>query len=438
MAVFKNGKIVISKVNESGETIETLCVELERNTRKEQKIVLYPLLDANNKYIFEHIDVAIKAGLKKEYIEQEIKKYIANKDNYDYKEEMRKKEIRKSKHNPKDLLDIMIFAATTLEELAEIYWELERRNLLVQYKNKILSRVNEVNIDDPFFYVEFSKYQYEWGDDENNHCFILYMTKINLLLEKYRDIKYDEMLNFNGVQVKKGHYLEELLCYFMEQWLSYSLSYSLNQQDFDKFCTIYSKFEYARYSSYAMAILHLSFANCIDNINSKSIKEIILMYDKKVKNKLDEIRIPSLSFEHSYVQALETNNCIYYAKAFLQATNNEEMQKLKLLEEKIKTSFFNIEDCLLLQLSFLEKHDTTRNWETNIIALVTLLDNVNLKNTSNFKRLHLLFYQYFSYYNDWCLDSKSSRVILKIKELYDNNCYKYDEEVEREYKFIMR
>lgn len=67
--IFKSGKIVVDKVNESGNIIETLCVEIERDTRKPQdencKKVLYPLLTCNGKYIFENIDIAVMSGLKK-------------------------------------------------------------------------------------------------------------------------------------------------------------------------------------------------------------------------------------------------------------------------------------------------------------------------------------------------------------------------------------
>lgn len=440
MATFSNGEIVIGKANINGYIIETLCVKVERKARKKKEIVLYPIIDANNNYILESIDVAGRAGLEKEYIEQEIKEYITNKDNYSYKKKMKSKVTEEEKYNSNDLFEKIILAATTLEELAEIYWKLEKRNLISRYKNKILSRLKEVNVNNPFFYNDFNKYQEEWGNEENNYSFIFYMIEIDLLLQKYSDVNYDDLIDFNGLQIKKGQYLEKLLCNFMEQWLSYSLTYSLLQEDYDKFCSLYSKFEYARYSSYPMAVIHLSLANILGANNaifSKSVKEMILMYDKKIQNKMNEINIPSLSFEQSYKEALETNNSVYYAKAFLQAKNSEERQKLNIIEEKIKNSFFNIEECLLLQLCFIEKHENIRDWETNIVALVTLLDNVNLKNNPNFKRLHLLFYQYLLYYLDLNMEPKNQRVLLKIKELYDNNNYKYDELIKREYKYNM-
>ena len=91
--IFKSGKIVVDKVNESGNIIETLCVEIERDTRKPQdencKKVLYPLLTCNGKYIFENIDIAVMSGLKKEDILQEIKKYLVDKSNYKEQEKIK-------------------------------------------------------------------------------------------------------------------------------------------------------------------------------------------------------------------------------------------------------------------------------------------------------------------------------------------------------------
>ena len=61
---FKNGKLLVGKVNESGNIIETLCVEIERVTGKPQDkkcdVVLYPLLTYDDKYIFENIDINIR------------------------------------------------------------------------------------------------------------------------------------------------------------------------------------------------------------------------------------------------------------------------------------------------------------------------------------------------------------------------------------------
>lgn len=442
MATFSNGEIVIGKANINGYIIETLCVKVERKARKKKEIVLYPILDANNNYILESIDVAGRAGLEKEYIEQEIKGYIANKDNYSYKKKMKSKVTEEEKYNSNDLFEKIILAATTLEELAEIYWKLEKRNLISRYKNKVLSRLKEVNVNNPFFYNDFNKYQEEWVNEENNYSFIFYMIEIDLLLQKYSDVNYDDLIDFNGLQIKKEDYLKELLYNFMEQWQDYQFLYALNEEDYQKFSTVYSKFEFVRYFSYPMAILYLSLVNLIkgnDTIVSKSIEEIVLMYDKKVENKMAEINIPSLSFEQSYRTALENNSSIDYAKAFFQAKTKEDFEKIVMLEEQIKNSFFNIEECSLLQVSFLKKHKTIRDWEIHIVALVTLLDNANLKNSLDFKRLHYLFYQYLSYFIDEIdlNNNKSSRVLLKIKELYDNNNYKYDELIKREYKYNM-
>lgn len=77
------------------------------------------------------------------------------------------------------------------------------------------------------------------------------------------------------------------------------------------------------------------------------------------------------------------------------------------------------------------------DFEVNLIALVVLLDNVNLKNSANFRRLHLLFSQSMYNIEDY-IESMSSKVLLIIKELYENNCSNYDEEVKREYKWIIK
>lgn len=442
--LFRNGEIVVGKANVDGEILETLCVKVERITNRRQdencKIVLYPLLDANNNYKLESIDTAVKAGLEKEYIEQEIKEYIANKANYRYKKKMKSKVTEEEKYNSNDLFEKIILAATTLEELAEIYWKLEKRNLISRYENKILSRLKEVNVNNPFFYTNFNKYQEEWANEENNYSFIFYMIEIDLLLQKYSDVNYDDLIDFNGLKIKKEDYLKELLYNFMEQWQDYKFLYALNEEDYQKFSIAYSGFKHIGYSSYAMVNLYLSFINNLSqNGISKNIKEIVLMYDKKVKNKMNEISIPSLSFCQSYRAALENNSCIDYAKAFFQAKTKEDFEKIIMLEEQIKNSFFNIEECTLLQASFFKKHKTIRDWEINIVALVTLLDNANLKNSLDFKRLHYLFYQYLSYFTDEIdlNNNKSSRVLLKIKELYDNNNYKYDELIKKEYKYNM-
>lgn len=83
---FKNGKLLVSKVYEKENKIETLCVEIERVTGKPQDkkcdVVLYPLLTSDDKYIFENIDIAVKSGLKREDVLKEIKKYLVNKSNY--------------------------------------------------------------------------------------------------------------------------------------------------------------------------------------------------------------------------------------------------------------------------------------------------------------------------------------------------------------------
>ena len=150
--IFKSGKIVVDKVNESGNIIETLCVEIERDTRKPQdencKKVLYPLLTCNDKYIFENIDIAVMSGLKKEDILQEIKKYLVDKSNY--KEQEKIKENKKDFSNA-DLWETIIENVTTLEELSQVYYVLSVRKIINRYKDKIFKKLNEVDVSDPFF-----------------------------------------------------------------------------------------------------------------------------------------------------------------------------------------------------------------------------------------------------------------------------------------------
>lgn len=436
MKKFKNGRIIIGKGNDMGIVFDTICVEVERTARGHTEKVLYPLYGIKNDYLLENIDIAVMSGLKREDVIKEIEKYVANKDNLSYNEEMRKKPTKEENNN--DLIEIVINGLTNLDDLAALYYELEKGNQLSRYKNKILSKLKEINIENPFFYVNFEKYEDEWVDEKSPYSFNLYLIKIELLLQKYIDVKYDDMLDFDELKIRKKDYLEELLYNLMNQWQMCNALYCLYKEDHDKFFSVYSKFASAQYSTYAIAMLNFIYRNSIENdsiVIPKNIKDIILLYLKKVQIKMDEINIPSLSFEYSYTSSLENNSCIDYAKAFFQANSAEEREKLKILESRIKNSPFNIEECLLLQSCTIENSKSIRDLEVNIIALTVLLDNVYLKKSSNFKRLHLLFYQFLFSYLD--LDTKSSRVLLKIKELYQNNFTKYDEEIKSEYQQSM-
>ena len=438
---YKNGRIIVGKCNVDGEVLESICVELERTSKdgKEKQIIRYALLGLDGRYQLDNIDSAVRSGLKREFILQEIEKYKANRNNLEYLEEMRKKgkkgdkEDKKEKSNSNDSIESKIYASVTLDELAQVYYELEKINRLTKYKNMILSRLKEINIDNPFFYVNYDQYDDKWVDEKSEYYFNLYLTKIDLLLQKYKDVKYDDIIDFNGVKVQKKDYLEELLYNVLEQWQTFNFEYYFYQEETEKFFSIYSKFESAQYSSYAIAMLNFIYGHSLERkyiIIPENIKNIILLYIKKFKNKMEEISIPSLSFEYSYIASLENNSCIDYAKAFLQASSNEEKNKLNILENKIKNSFFNVEEYIILFTCVLEGL-SDKNLEIAIIALTILLDNNNLKNNPNFKRLHFLFYQYVFYY----LDSEPNvRILLKIKELYHNNCNQYDEEIKSEFE----
>ena len=437
---FKNGKLLVGKVNESGNIIETLCVEIERVTGKPQDkktaVVLYPLLTFDDKYIFENIDIAVKSGLKKEDILKEIKKYLINKSNY---RKQYKKEEKKTNYSNEDLYEMLIKNVTTLEDIAKIYYILSKRKSINCYKDEILKRLNEVAIAEPFFFTEFNKYRDIWGNENSDFNFNLYMFKIELILEKYRDVKYDEIIDFDNVRIKKGDYLEELLYNFIEQWQDYGLCYNITWEEENKFFSLYSKFEYAQFNSYVIAILFNIYGNSLldeENDLPENIKVILLAMQEKVKNKIKEIHFPMVSFEYSYMQALENNNYIDFAKASLQANSKELKSYIGLLEKKFKSFPLNIEDTLLLILCLFEKHENKLEWDINIRALTTILDNYNLKNNSNFKRIHHLFYQSLLYYLDDRYITKSS--LLEIKKLYENNCSKYNEQIKKEFDSISR
>lgn len=334
---------------------------------------------------------------------------------------------------------MLIETATTLEDLAKIYYILSERKKISHYKDKILKRLNEIDISEPFFFVEFNEYLDRWVEENSDYNLDLYMIKIELILEKYRAVKYDEIINFNGIKIQKGDYLEELLSNFVEQWQDYGICCNITGEEENKFFSLYSKFEYAQFNNYNLAILSNIYGNSLldeENNLPKNIKTTLLVMQEKVKNKIKEIHFPMVSFEYSYKQALENNNYIDFAKASLQANSKEQKSYIGLLEEKLKSTSFNIEDSVLLILCLFEKHENKIEWDINIKALTTILDNNNLKNNPNFKRIHQLFYQSLFYYLDDRYITKSS--LLEIKKLYENNCSKYNEQIKKEFDSISR
>ena len=87
------------------------------------------------------------------------------------------------------------------------------------------------------------------------------MYKIELLLKKYKDVKYDQVIDFNSALIKKGDYLEELLCNFINQWRDYNVSYFISDEENLKFFSLYSKFEYAQFNSYVVSVLFSIYEN---------------------------------------------------------------------------------------------------------------------------------------------------------------------------------
>lgn len=438
--IFKSGKIVVDKVNESGNIIETLCVEIERDTRKPQdencKKVLYPLLTCNGKYIFENIDIAVMSGLKKEDILQEIKKYLVDKSNY--KEQEKIKENKKDFSNA-DLWETIIENVTTLEELSQVYYVLSVRKIINRYKDKIFRKLNEVDVSDPFFFADFSKYSDFWTEENNEYCFIRYMYKIELLLEKYKNLKYDQVIDFNLSLIKKGDYLEELLCNFINHWRDYGISYFISDEENLIFFSLYSKFEYAQFNSYVVSVLFAIYENsCFyeKDYIPKNIKTMLFEIQEKVDNKLKEIHFPVISFEYNYMRALENNSYIDFAKANFQANTKENKDYMTVLEDKIKSEDFDIEEALLLILCLFRNHKSKFEWDINIKALTTILDNYELKKNSHFKRIHFWFYESVYYYlNENDIKTED---LLEIKKLYDNNCSKYTEQMKMEFDSIYK
>lgn len=109
---------------------------------------MYPLLNVDDNYMMEGIDVAHRAGLENETTLQEIKEYIVDKNNYLSKE--KKLQMRQ--------------IIKMIRWVVEIYWELEKNNLINRYKSKIVSQLNEIEIDNPSFYLDFNKHTGEWID----------------------------------------------------------------------------------------------------------------------------------------------------------------------------------------------------------------------------------------------------------------------------------
>ncbi len=157
---------------------------------------------------------------------------------------------------------------------------------------------------------------------------------------------------------------------------------------------------------------------------------------EKVDNKLKEIHFPMISFEYNYMRALENNSYIDFAKANFQANTKENNDYMSVLEEKIKSENFDIEEALLLILCLFRNHTSKFEWDINIKALTTILDNYELKKNPNFKRIHFLFYESVYYYlNENDIKTED---LLEIKKLYDNNCSKYTEQMKMEFDNIYK
>lgn len=441
--IFKSGRIVVAKVNESGYTIETLCVEIERVTGKPQdkkcERVLYPLLDHDNKYIFENVDIAVIAGLKKEVILKEIRNYLLDKNNYGKQTKKEEKREKKEEYKNEDLWGALIENAVTLEELAQIYHILHTKGIINRYRDKILKKLNKVEFENPFFFTEFNKYSDLWLDENSEYCITHYMLKIYLLLEKYKNIKYDQVIDFNNIFIKKGDYLEELLCNFVDLWRDYNVCYFVSEEENRLFFLLYSKFEYARFNSYVITILFAIYSNeALDKAKyiPEYVKIIFQEIKEKINSRMQEIHFPKLSFDYSYMRALESNNCIDFAKAYFQTISKEDEHYLTLLEEQIKSSNFNIEEALLLILCVFEDHKSKLEWHINIKALTTILDNNNLKNNANFKRIHFLFYESVYYYLTEIDVTEND--LKEIRALYQNNCSKYNDSIKNEFENINR
>ena len=265
------------------------------------------------------------------------------------------------------------------------------------------------------------------------------MYKIELLLKKYKDVKYDQVIDFNSALIKKGDYLEELLCNFINQWRDYNVSYFISDEENLKFFSLYSKFEYAQFNSYVVSVLFSIYENsCFyeKDYIPKNIKTMLLEIQEKVDNKLKEIHFPVISFEYNYMRALENNSYIDFAKANFQANTKENKDYMTVLEDKIKSEDFDIEEALLLILCLFRNHKSKFEWDINIKALTTILDNYELKKNSHFKRIHFWFYESVYYYlNENDIKTKD---LLEIKKLYDNNCSKYTEQMKMEFDSIYK
>ena len=97
---------------------------------------------------------------------------------------------------------------------------------------------------------------------------------------------------------------------------------------------------------------------------------------------------------------------------------------------------FDIEEALLLILCLFRNHKSKFEWDINIKALTTILDNYELKKNSHFKRIHFWFYESVYYYlNENDIKTKD---LLEIKKLYDNNCSKYTEQMKMEFDSIYK